>query len=336
MFFNDLTGEQRRQLIDVQQVYAAWEEADYLHRRRFAGSMRWGPRNGTDYLLRKIGQHESSLGPRSTETEVMYNAFINGREANSAKFKSLTARLDQMAPVNKAMGLGRIPRIAAQILRQCHEKNLLGQQLFVVGTNALFAYEVMAGIRFESGLIASGDIDLLYDSRSRLSLAVKEELRDAGLIGLLQKVDKSFSGAAKNYSVSNRDGYAVDLIRPQGRDVMRDKKSGALTDFPDDMEGAEIAGLEWLIHSKKIDAVVVDDAGYPLRMVVVDPRIFALHKMWISERPERSRVKNIRDRQQARAIGMVAGVYLNMAWDDASLSVPPELRGYIPALSSSV
>ena len=67
-----LSGEQRRQLIDTQQAYDAWRAAKADSNRRFAGSMRWGERNGKEYLLRKIGKTERSLGFRSKETEAAY------------------------------------------------------------------------------------------------------------------------------------------------------------------------------------------------------------------------------------------------------------------------
>jgi hypothetical protein len=153
-----LTGKQRRQLIDTQQAYEAWRGANSEASRRFAGGMRWGLRGGKDYLLRKIGKTETSLGPRTKETGAVYDAFMRGRKENTDRLAGLSARLDQLAPVNVAMGLGRVPHIAGRILRACDEQGLLGEQLVVVGTNALFAYEVQAGVQLESGLIASGDM----------------------------------------------------------------------------------------------------------------------------------------------------------------------------------
>jgi hypothetical protein len=187
-----LSGEQRRQLIDTQQAYEAWRAANADAKHRFAGSMRWALRDRKEYLLRKIRNTETSLGPRSKETEEAYEAFMRGRSDNSDRLAGLSARIDQLAPVNVAMGLGRVPIMAGRILRACDEQGLLGEQLVVVGTNALFAYEVQAGVQIESGLIASGDIDLLYDARRHLSLAVRG-FGNKGLIGLLRKLDSSFA-----------------------------------------------------------------------------------------------------------------------------------------------
>ncbi len=205
-----LSADQRRQLIDTQQAHEAWRAAKAASNHRFAGSMRWGERSGKEYLLRKIGKVETSLGLRSKNTEAAYEAFLRGRSENSDRLAGLSERLDRLAPVNVAMGLGRMPSIAARILRACDEQGLLGEQLIVVGTNAMFAYEVQAGVQIESGLVATGDIDLLYDARRHISLAVTG-LATEGLIGLLKKVDGSFAPIRpRGFRAANRDGYFVE------------------------------------------------------------------------------------------------------------------------------
>jgi hypothetical protein len=323
MELKPLSGEKRRQLIDTQQAYGAWRDAKRESSHRFVGSMRWGPRDGKEYLLRKIGKSETSLGPRNKETEAAYEAFVRGRDENNDRLTGLSARIDELAPLNVAMGLGRVPNIAGRILRACDEHELLGEQLVVVGTNALFAYEVQAGVQVESGLIASGDIDLLYDARRRMSLAVRG-LATEGLIGLLRKVDSSFAPVRpRAFRAVNRDGYLVDLIRPEAKDVFRDNLPTALSSLPDDLEGAAISGLGWLVNSPKLEAVAIDERGYPLRLVVTDPRAFALHKAWVSERADREPVKAVRDLEQAKAAAIIATRYLNKPFDSPELTALP-------------
>jgi hypothetical protein len=331
----DLSGERRRQLIDTQQVYEVWREANQEANRRFGGSMRWVDRNGTEYLLRKTGRSETSLGPRGAETEAAYQAFTKGRKENKSRLQGLSARLDQLAPVNRAMGLGRVPNVAARILRVCDEHSLLGEQLIVVGTNALFAYEVLAGVQVQSDLLATGDIDLLYDARRHISLAVKGDLPASGLIGLLRKADVSFDPLrSRAFRASNRDGYLVDLIRPEAKDVFHDNLPASLTDHLDDLEGAAIFGLGWLVNSPRSEAVAIDERGYPVRMVVVDPRAFALHKAWLSSREDRELLKAKRDLEQAKAAAAIAAQYLRLPFDSKDLeALPGSLRKLAPQLS---
>lgn len=337
MSIKDLNGNQRRQLIDTQQVFETWRAAHIEHRRRFLGSMRWAGRNGAEYLLRKIKSHETSLGPRSPETETAYNAFIRGRNENAERLSKLSGRLDELAPINRAMGLGRLPVIAAQILRKCDDAGLLGEQLYVVGTNALFAYEVLSGAFIESELITSGDIDLLYDARRSLSVAVNNNVQNMGLIGILKQADKSFSlFRPRGYRAANNDGYLVDLIRPEPKDVFRDRSSPAITNLPEDMEGAPIFGLTWLINAPKIEATVLDEKGYPVRVVAIDPRVFALHKAWLSSRDDREPLKRRRDIDQAKVAADIAIRYLNLPFEREPLSaLPAALRELIPTITSA-
>ena len=323
LYFKEMNGEQRRQMIDTQQVFEAWRAARLERDRRFKGGMRWGKRNGAEYLLRKAGRGESSLGRRSADTEASYEAFKQGQKANAERLGHLAQRLDELAPINRAMGLGRMPVLGARILRRCDEAGLLGEHLFVVGTNALFAYEAVAGVIVESGLLATGDIDLLYDARRSLTLAV-EGVRQEGLIGLLRRVDESFAPLRpRSFRATNQDGYMVDLIRPEPKDVFRDRRRAAMSDLPDDLEGAAIFGLDWLINAPKIEAVPLDERGYPVLVVAIDPRAFALHKAWLSRRPDREPLKAKRDIEQAKAAAVVVQRYLGQSFDAPTLAALP-------------
>lgn len=324
-------------MIDTQQVFETWRETSREAGRRFRGSMRWAERNGVDYLLRKTGRTERSLGRRSDKTEGIYAAFVNGRAANRDRLTGLAGRLDELAPVNRAMGLGRVPTIAARILRECDKAGLLGENLIVVGTNALFAYEVAAGVQIQSGLVASADIDLLFDARRRLSLAL-EEVHAHGFIGLLRSVDTSFGPVhSRSFRAANRDGYLVDLIRPQARDPIRDRSRAAFTDLPEDLQGVAILGLGWLVNSPRMEAVAIDERGYPAPMTVIDPRAFALHKAWISTREDREPVKARRDFEQAKAAAVIATRYLRRAFDSPDLAaLPNSLRDLVPRITDAI
>jgi len=67
----------------------------------------------------------------------------------------------------------------------------------VIGTQALYAYEAVAGSHFLLELLASGDVDLLYDARQKMT-AVSDKLDGEGLLGLLKKADKTFECVREN------------------------------------------------------------------------------------------------------------------------------------------
>ncbi|MFO1171037.1 MAG: GSU2403 family nucleotidyltransferase fold protein [Hyphomicrobiaceae bacterium] len=55
----------------------------------------------------------------------------------------------------------------------------------------------------------------------------------------------------------------------------------------------------------------------------IDPRVFALHKFWMSKQPDREPLKRRRDTAQARAVAMVAKDYLDMTFSAKGLEALP-------------
>ncbi len=320
MDFAELSNEQRRQLVDAQQAFEVWRIADREFRHSYRGTMRWKRRNGTDYLYRVYHASEKSIGPRSTETERIKAEYTEQRTRLRQRTTRLSARLEQMGRVNRALGLGRMPRTAARILRKLDEVGLLGVKAFVVGTHSLYAYEARAGILFDGALTATRDLDLLWDTRQRLSLALVEE-RAEGVIGLLRRIDRSFSAEPGHYSASNDEGFLVDFIRPE-RQLEALRPDEALTEA-DGLVAAAISGLQWLINAPKFEQIVIGEDGRPLWMSCADPRVFSLHKYWVSKQPSRETGKRRRDADQARAVATLAARYLNLSFQAKDLSSLP-------------
>ena len=315
----ELNNAQRRQFVDVVQTFEAWEDSAAELARRFAGSMRWVERKGYVYLLRKQANKEVSLGRRSDETENIYRAFRNGRDEERNRFKELDGRLREMAPVNRALRLNRVPRITARILRHLADARVLGRNIFVVGTNSLYLYEALAGVQFSSDLLATTDVDLLRDTRQKLSLAVKD-VRSTGVIGYLRRADRSFRRSnSQHYRAVNRDGFMVDLINPVDDIHAATEDSGN----PEDLVGVGIEGLEWLVNAPKSNGIVIGEDGIPLRLWSVDPRAFALHKAWVSRRADRDPLRRTRDQAQAREVARVSRHHLGMEFSDSALSALP-------------
>jgi Nucleotidyltransferase len=152
------------------------------------------------------------------------------------------------------------------------------------------------------------------------------------------KLDLSFDPIrSRAFRASNRDGYLVDLIRPEAKDVFRDNLPTSLTDHLDDLEGAAIFGLNWLVNSPRCEAVAIDERGYPVPMAVVDPRVFALHKAWLSSREDRERLKAKRDWEQAKFAAAIAVQYLRLPFGSKDLeALPGSLRKLAPKLSRTI
>jgi hypothetical protein len=325
--FAELNQEQRRRLIDVRQLYEAWRSADIEFRHSYRGSMHWRRISGQEYLYRVVGKEQRSLGPKSSATEAIKADYDRLKH----RIASLNRRIKEMARVNRAMGIGHVPTIAARILRRLDAAGLLGRHLFVVGTHAMFAYEAAAGILFESSLTATTDVDLLWDVRRRLSLALVDA-RAEGVLGLLKKVDRTFTAQRNSFRAVNDEGYYVDIIRAVEKHEMRPIKS-KIGPAQDDLEAVGLAGLDWLINTPKFEQIVIGADGMPLWMSCVDPRAFALHKYWISQRDDREPLKRRRDVTQAKAVASVSVQYLQLGFDAKTLSaLPAALVRSAPAL----
>lgn len=317
--FVEMTGQQRRMLIDTRQLWQAAEAA----RNRFkgyAGSMHWQTTKGRDYLVRKLEDPVSrvprnqSLGPRSSETEDIYEKFMSGRMEAKARLRRVEAQAESQAAINRAIGIGRVPRIAADILRELHTRGHLGTNVQVVGTNALFAYEVGAGVFFDSNLLATEDIDLLFDARAKLNLSVND-IAPEPLLSIIRNVDKSFDRARnQTFRANNANGYIVDFIKPEPRPAWKDEPeviSNQSTDRDDDLIASPIRGLTWLESAPKFETVAVDDRGWPVPMCCPDPRAFAIYKLWLGRKaPNRDPVKRRRDIEQAHAVFLLVSEYM--------------------------
>jgi hypothetical protein len=317
----ELTPDQRRRLVDATQVFEAWREGERDFRHAYRGTMRWKTVNGKQYLYRVFGRVGQSLGARSPETERIKADYMEQRTKLRRRLTSLETRLKDMTRLNRASNLGRVPVTAARILRKLDAEGLLGKHLFVAGTNSLYAYEAGSGVLFESGLTATEDVDLLWDVRRHLCLALAGA-RKEGVLGLLRQVDHSFASRPNSYRATNDEGYYVDLIRPLTKTELLQTPS-KLGEADEDLQAAAILGLEWLIHAPKFERVAIGADGYPLWMSCIDPRVFALHKLWLSSRQDRDGVKRKRDLEQAKAVAHVAKDYLALDFNAKDLSALP-------------
>lgn len=317
----EFSADQRRRLVDATQAYEAWREAERDFRHSYRGSMRWKTIRGREYLYRTFGKIGNSMGPRSPELEKIKADYTEQRTRLRRRLTGLEKRLKEMTRLNRAANLGRVPVTAARILRKLDAEGLLGNQLFVIGTNSLYAYEAASGVLFESGLTATEDVDLLWDVRRHLSLAMVDARRE-GVLGLLRQVDHSFAARANSYRATNDEGYYVDLIRPLAKNEMR-AAPAKLGEAAEELEAAAILGLEWLVHAPKFERIVIGADGYPLWMSCIDPRVFALHKLWLSKQRDRDGVKRKRDLEQAKAVAHVASSFLGLDFKAKELTALP-------------
>ncbi len=320
-----LNYESLRDAVDVRDRFDLYRDARRDARHSYGGSMKFERRGNAEYLIRRPhgSSTRKSCGRRTPETEETLRKFLAGKAEVQDRLAALRQQLDDRARILRARGLGRVPLLTARIMRKLEDLNWLGTSLTVLGTNALFAYEAKAGVRIEAGLLATSDVDVLYDVRRRLDLS--GEVRETGLVGALRSVDRSFRKTPNRpFTAANRDGYMVDLLEPFDHGRIMREGGGRLSEHPDDLIATTTESSRWLLNTPKFEATAFDEVGLPVRIVTIDPRVFALQKQWIVENDAtRDPLKRTRDVEQARIAAMIVTRHLGLSFDDPALSGLP-------------
>lgn len=325
--FTELNNDQRRESINARQRFEAWQEA-IANERHYRGSLVWSQTKGSDYLLKSYydeqgHRRQTSLGRRSPATEEIKQRFDAERARAGEARQQVEAALARQAAINRALGLGRIPLTPARVMRALDRRGLMGTSLRIAGTNAIYAYEAACGVFVDAAVTATNDIDLLLDSRSSLRLIADAEFDGANLLQIIQSADRSFIRSNSPYRARNNEGYLVDLIVP-----VRNPPWTTAPRQPEDredLEAAEIEGLIWLENAPPFRQMAIDERGAPLWIVAPDPRVFAVHKHWLSTRPDRERLKARRDHAQAASVAELVRTFLpHLPFDARELQVLPK------------
>lgn len=284
--------------VDLWRRYLA---ADDL-RQGVNGAMRWKTVKGREYLIHsrynpKIGSKQStSLGPRSPETEAMLASFQRRREAADNALAGLKEPLDRSARLGKALRIGRMNSTAADVLRELRRDQLLGADLYVIGSTAIAGYEARTKTFLPKGVETAGDeLDLATTRRDG-----RETLDE--LLPVVHRADRSFriqeNGSLA--SIANDRGFRIDLhLR---RDLER-HVVGTGEFFSDQTELLREAVL-----AKPVHLMAFARNGMPLEMTAIDPRSFSLLKFEEAVRQRRSENSEI-TLHQALAVGRLVQLH---------------------------
>lgn len=308
MHFFPLSEDQLRQLIDAQACFVALEQARQAA-NGVRGSMFWRVDKGCDCLVRASTRaKQERLGPRSPETEAIYQRFVSRKLQTTERVASLEAALARQCRMNLALRVGRCPNIVQKILAQFEKQGVAGHFL-TVGTHALYAYETAAGVRVFSDALATRDVDMLFDTRKRLAFFTLLEQDDASLIKILQKADKSFQVKVdQRYTAVNQDGFEVDVIRRQAKDG--DPHPLRMSRHADDLWPVQVDSGEQMLGAGRFSQVVVASNGSMARMTTIAPQAFVRLKRALSTSHTRDPLKRDKDALQAKVVQRLMDDYL--------------------------
>jgi hypothetical protein len=325
--------EQASALVNLRQAYEQWIDA-LRDRDALPYGMRFVTRNERQYLyeFRDRTNNGRSLGPRDSDTEQQLSAFSKDREDSELRIKGALERLRQNSRICRALYVPLIAEEAGQILVEIDRRRMLGTYCMVAGTNAALAYNLEAGGPVLGGAdIATNDFDILWSRERATSLVLgmpetlgpgQSDFATPSLLGALKEIDETYTvNDERPFQIRNRGAYEVEVLVPPSQ----------LETLPkgDRLRPARnMHELEWLLKGTPVVQVTPVRGDGAARIIAPDPRMFALQKFFISEKPTRDSLKKDKDRRQAGALldaclaGHLPRHPLN---DDFTATIPNEL-----------
>ena len=288
----EIPEEGLRILANTEQMYEQWIN---LRRSRAAlpATVVWKKINDMEYLyIRDAGQIEpKSQGPKTAASEQRYAGLKSAIDDVEQRLDEVQRSLAVYMAQHRALKLPRILDLPGKILRDFDLRGWLGVSLLVVGTNAFAAYEIEARDRFAVGLNETEDFDLAWRGNAAAVAGVRQPILTA-----LRSIDPTFAlNPKKPYQALNVKGYEVELLAAPS--VMP-----SLLSLKDGFSPAPLIEQEWLLLGRPVRHVVSDYSGGPVPLVVPDPRWMGLHKIWLSQKPERDPLKTGKDRKQGNLL----------------------------------
>ena len=299
----EIDPDAARQYIDARAVFVELERTK-KNALQVRGGMVWKTVNGQDYLIRtSTTGGQKSLGKRSLQTEDMHRSFIDKKQSVEDRVSSLKITLARHQRMNRALRVGRMPTIAVAILTRLANAGL-DDYFRVVGTHSLYAYEAAAGVSFASEITSTRDIDLLWNTRKRVTFTQKLLQDSPSMLAALQKVDKTFQVIEdQKYTAINQDGFEVDIIRRIATEG--DPHPIRLSDAEDDFWVVQAKRAGDLMNAPEFAEIVVAESGAMARMTTIHPAVFVSFKRWMAKEPDRDPLKRRRDALQADAVEWV-------------------------------
>jgi hypothetical protein len=301
MDYIPLSDNAARQTIDSATIFEEFLRVE-KQARNYAGGMYWKRQGEYEYLVKtNRANRQTRIGPRSPETEAVYQSFTEHKRNVESRLKSLRQALTEAERLNKALKAGRVPAPVVSVLKTLADAGL-SQHFTVIGTHALYAYEAAAGVRIVQGALATQDVDLLRDARQRVRFFTDMERLDMSILRVLQKADPSFQRKEGQLETAINDkGFEVDFIRRQpegdGPHPMR------FSNDEDDLWPVQALRASVLTSAPKFEHLVISANGRMAVMRTIDPAVFVDFKRWMAEKaPNRPESKRRRDARQAAIV----------------------------------
>ena len=312
MAVKPFSDEQARALVNLEQRYQVWMEAEQtLHALPY--DLRRKLIDGRAYLyeINDRGGNGKSLGPWSPENEAKFSAYHDRKSTAKARRDASRVALDETGRLCRALRVPMLASDAGAILREADRRRLLGSHLLVVGTSAMPAYAVEASGFLPDAPDETDDFDMAWSALDQGNQAIWP---------MLKAVDPTFTvNMERTFQARNAKAYEVEILVAPSR--------AATMSRLDQPKPVPLPEQEWLLNGHRVDRVVICRDGSPARIVAPDPRWFALQKLWMSRQAKRNPLKRGKDSKQGVALlDAIAEVMPQYPLDEAfERSLPEDL-----------
>ncbi|MET0544906.1 MAG: GSU2403 family nucleotidyltransferase fold protein [Caulobacterales bacterium] len=282
------SDEQARALINLEQRYGVWVEAErelstmpYDLRRKEVG--------GRAYLyeIRDRSGNGTSLGPWSPEQQERFDAYHARKKDLKLRRDGSRPQMEEAGKIARALRVPMLSSEAGEILREADKRGLLGAMVLVVGTNAMPAYAIEAGGFIRAAPDETQDFDLTWSAT--------DVAEGQPLWSMLKAVDPTYTvNFERSFQARNSKAYEVEVLCAPSRAATMSRQDNPRP-FP-------LPEQEWLLKGRPVDRVVVCRDGSPARVVAPDPRWFALQKLWMGQQAKRNALKRPKDLKQGAAL----------------------------------
>jgi hypothetical protein len=289
MAFQPFSDEQARVIVNLDQAYQVWMEA-LRTLNEMPYNMRIKEISGREYLYEVTDRRGTmkSKGPLDPVKQSEFDQYKVEKAALKDRLTRSKETLTEQASLYRALRLPMLPTEAGRVLRQADRLRFLGEQAMVVGTNALIAYALEA-----NGFIRDAP-DMTLDFDMALTRADADDNRPT-LWKVLKEADMTYSvNTERPFQARNAKAYEVEILSAPSRiggQIAQDRP-----------RPIPLPEQEWLLNGRPVDRVVGVRDGEAARIVVPDPRWFALQKLWMAEKPERNPQKKPKDYKQGMAL----------------------------------
>lgn len=295
--FDMFSDEQARAAVNLGQRYRAWMDAErilfglpYDLRKKQVGKYTYL------YEIKDRSGNGKSLGAMDDTLEAKFEEYVVAKAAAKEQRDGARPGVEESARLCRALRLPMLSSPAGEILREADKRSLLGDVVLVVGTNAMPAYAMTAAGFINEAPDETEDFDLAWSASE--PQANKKTVWD-----MLKAVDSTFTvNTERMFQARNAKAYEVELLIAPSRE-----SALASIDMPRPIPLPE---QEWLLLGRPVDEIVVCRNGSPARIVAPDPRWFALHKLWMAQKPERNPLNKPKDAKQGKALLDVIAAYM--------------------------